>query len=250
MSMGAMRFMRALSSVVVLAAAAASAFATPPAQNSNLNSAIIPPTAHYAGLTYGEWLAGLNEWILEVPAADNPILLGNEDKIATDQPRHVWFLANAQPVVDRHFTVPAGKALFASIFSVEVDNFICVDPDTKYTTDELREIAKSIVDSFTDIEVEVDGVPVSDVAAYRSTSPQFASTLPDNNIAQYFGCTDAVPDTYGPMVADGYALLLAPLPVGDHTIHIAGLVIADPSDPSKDVDVDVTWRITVATPHN
>jgi hypothetical protein len=64
MSMGAMRFMRALSSVVVLAAAAASAFATPPAQNSNLNSAIIPPTAHYAGLTYGEWLAGLNEWIL------------------------------------------------------------------------------------------------------------------------------------------------------------------------------------------
>ena len=39
-----------------------------------------PPSVRYAGLTYGEWLAGFNKWILEVPAADNAILLGNEDR--------------------------------------------------------------------------------------------------------------------------------------------------------------------------
>src|ERR1043166_3148582 len=118
-----MSLVRALSPVLVLATVASSALSAPPAPNGNPNPGIIPPNAHYAGSTYGEWLAGLNEWILEVPAAENLILLGNEDKIAAGQPRQVWFLANAQPVVDRHFTVPAGKALFASIFAVEVDNF-------------------------------------------------------------------------------------------------------------------------------
>ena len=113
---------------------------------------------------------------------------------------------------------------------------------TRTTVDELRAIAKSIVDSFTDIEVQVDGVPVEDIAAYRSTSPVFFSTTVEQ-------ICEAVPGTYGPMVADGYALLLAPLSVGEHTIHISGVVVVDPSDPSNDVDVDVTWHITVA-PHS
>jgi hypothetical protein len=219
------------------------------AQKGNPNPGIIPPSGHYAGLTYGEWLAGLNQWYLSVPAADNPILVGNEDKIAVGQPRQVWFLSNAAPVVDRHFTVPAGKALYANIFGVEWDNFLCVDPDTSYTVDEMRGFAKSIVDSFTDIEVVVDGVAVSDVAAYRATSPVFYSALPDANLLQYFGCADALPGTYGPMVADGYALLLAPPAVGEHTIHITGTVVVDPSDPSTDIDVDVMWHITIA-PHS
>ena len=247
MSTSAMRLARALSLAVVLATVPAPAFAAPPAQNGNPNPGIIPPNAHYAGLTYDEWLAALNQWILAVPAADNANLVGNEDKIAVGQPRHVWFLSNiAQPVVDRHFIIPAGTALYASIFGVAADNFLC-GPDTNYTVKQLRDIAASIVDSFTNTEVEVDGVPVNDVAAYRSTSPVFASTLPDNNVLQYVGCDDALPGTYGPMVADGYGLLLAPLSVGEHTIHIAGVVIVDPSDPSKDVNVDVRWRITVAS---
>jgi hypothetical protein len=221
---------------------AASVFAASPAHKGNPNPGIIPPNAHFHGMTYGEWLAGFNQWVFSLPAADNPIFEGNEDKIAIGQPKHVWFLANAAPVVNRHFTVPAGTALYATIFAVEWDNQICVDPDTNYTVDELRAIAKSIVDSFTDIEVQVDGVPVEDIAAYRSTSPVFFSTTVEQ-------ICEAVHGTYGPMVADGYALLLAPLSVGEHTIHISGVVVVDPSDPSKDVDVDVTWHITVA-PHS
>ena len=240
--MRAMRFARGLSLALVLAMLAASVFAASPAHKGNPNPGIIPPNAHFHGMTYGEWLAGFNQWVFSLPAADNPIFEGNEDKIAIGQPKHVWFLANAAPVVNRHFTVPAGTALYATINGVEWDNQLCVDPDTNYTVDELRAIAKSIVDSFTDIEVQVDGVPVEDIAAYRSSSPVFFSTTVEQ-------ICEAVPGTYGPMVADGYALLLAPLSVGEHTIHISGVVVVDPSDPSKDVDVDVTWHITVA-PHS
>jgi hypothetical protein len=86
--------------------------------------------------------------------------------------------------VNRHFTIPTGTALYATIFVVELDNFLCVDPDTNFTTAELREGAKSIVDLLTDIEVQVDGTPVDNIGAYRSTSPEFASTLPADNLLQ------------------------------------------------------------------
>lgn len=107
--------------------------------------------------------------------------------------------------------------------------------------DELRDIAKSIVDSLQDIEVQVDGIPVDDVTAYRATSPVFSATTVEQ-------ICEAMPGDYGPMVADGCALLLAPLSVGVHTIHMSAVVVVDPSDPSMNVPVDIMWYITVA-PH-
>jgi hypothetical protein len=236
--MRAMRFARGFPLALVVAMLAASVLAAPPALKGNPNPGIIPPNAHFHGMTYGEWQAAAMQWIFSLPAADNPIFEGNEDKIANGQPKHVWFLANAAPIVNRHFTVPAGTGLYAVVNVVEWDNQICVDPDTNYTVDELRELAESFVDAFTDIEVQVDGVPVENIAAYRKTSPVFFSTTVEQ-------ICEAPPGTYGPMVADGYALLLAPLSVGEHTIHISGVVIVNPS---TNIDVDVTWHITVV-PH-
>jgi hypothetical protein len=207
---------------------------------------IVPPSGKLQGKTYGEWLAGFNQWVYGVPTADNATLLGNEDKLAIGQPKHVWFLGNLSPVVERHFVVPSGKALYFTIFGVEWDNFLCVEPDTNLSVAELRAIAKSIVDTMTDIEVTIDGVAVPDVRAYRSTSPVFALTLPDDNVVQsVFGCADAQPGTYFPVVADAYALLLKPLPIGEHTTRTTALVIVDPTDRSQDVHVDVRWTITV-----
>ena len=212
------------------------------AQQGNPNPRIVPPNAVYDGLTYGEWMAKFNQWYLSIPASVNPLILGNEKYLSIGQPEHLWFLGNTEPVVERHFVVPAGTALFATIFIVEWDNLLCVDPDTNYTVDELRALAKSVVDSFTDIQVEVDGVPVKDVAQYRSTTPVFSVTLSDENFPQSIGCTDVLPGTYGPMVADGYALILPPLPVGEHTVHEAGVL--------HDIVVDVTWHIAVVPPNH
>jgi hypothetical protein len=57
-------------------------------------------------------------------------------------------------------------------------------------------------------------------------------TMPDGNV---FGIAAG---TYGPMVTDGYYLMLTPLPAGEHTIHFtAGLGDAVP--------MDVTYHLTV-----
>jgi hypothetical protein len=56
--------------------------------------------------------------------------------------------------------------------------------------------------------------------------------LPDGNI---FG----VPaDTYGPMVTDGYYLMLAPLSAGAHTIHFTASL-------GGGFHLDVTYHLTV-----
>ena len=210
---------------------------------------IIPPDGHFHGLTYGEWQVKYNQWVYGVSSADNATLLGNEDTLAVGQPKHLWFLSNTSPVVDRHFVVPKGKALWLTIFGVEWDNFLCAEPDTHYTVAELRDITKSIVDSMTDIEVTIDGVPVDNIMAYRSITPEFSLNLPDHNVLlDVFGCTDALAGTYGPAVGDARALILKPLPVGDHSVHIAAVVVVDPSDPTQNVEVDILWRISVV-PH-
>jgi len=209
-------------------------------QADKSHTGIIPINARYGGFTYGEWMAKMNQWALSIPAADNPTIPGNEAKIATAQPEHVWFLMEwiLSPTTEVHYTVPAGRALFVPLFVQEVDDFLCIDPPGTSTVDQLREAAKGVVDGITELRDEIDGVPVRDVTEYRTTSPVFFSTLPDHNLVQdLFGCANGA-GTYGPMVADGYALLLAPLSVGEHTLHESFLF----SDP-----IDITFHIT-ATP--
>jgi len=108
---------------------------------------------------------------------------------------------------------------------------------------------KDIVDRLTHIQVEIDGVPVKDVEQYRATTPVFDLTLPevappDQNIIEFFGCSNP-PGTYGPCVAEAYALILAPLSVGEHTIHET--LCSDDLFPSP--CVDITWHITVVPGH-
>jgi hypothetical protein len=211
------------------------------------NPGIIPIQARFGGLSYGEWQNRLWQWTYSLPASINPTLIGNEAEIALGQPKELWFLfnLNGSLPIERHFTVPAGTALFACIISGEWDNYICVDPPTDFNADNLRSIAGSAIDQVSSIEVEIDGVPIHDVMQYRSTGPVFDLVLPsfapaDQNVAQFFGC-DTPPGTYSPAIADGYNLILAPLPPGEHVIHekiCSATLFPVPC-------AEVTWHITV-----
>ena len=185
------------------------------------NPRIIQPDGRYAGLTYGDWLAKSFQLQYANPVPDNSAILGNEDKLPIGQPDQLWILQTVSPPPqERHFTVPAGKALYITIFTWESDNFLCVEPNTSLSVPELRALASSMVDAIPGpFRVYVDGRQVENVAQYRATSPVFNATLPDNNVLQFEGCADALPGTYGPMVADGYALILPPPAVGEHTIR-------------------------------
>jgi hypothetical protein len=101
--------------------------------------------------------------------------------------------------------------------------------------------------SASELHASVDGVPVGDLdpattpyracagPAARCTGPAFSIALPDNNL---LGLPAGI---WAPAVADGYYLLLSPLPPGPHTINFGGT--GNFGGPFSE---DITYNLTVS----
>ena len=101
----------------------------------------------------------------------------------------------------------------------------------------MAEWAASLIEN---IVCEVDGVALQSLETYRVVSPTaFSLTVPDDNVFDLWGVpTDA--GTYYPSVSDGYYVMLAPLPVGEHVIRLLGEI------PLFEFSQDITFNLTVA----
>ena len=190
--------------------------------SANPNPKVFPPHSVAYGMTYGEWSARWWQWAVSMPVDHNP--LADTADCSTGQLGPVWFLggsfAVAPPIGPRKCNVPPGKALFFPIVNVDCSSLEFGD-FYGGTPEERRACAKGIIDGttvggpITDLATEIDGVSLGDLTIYRAPSPDFHFVAPDNNLL-------GVPGGSGEMAADGYYLLLAPLPPGQHTIHFKG----------------------------
>lgn len=204
------------------------------AEAKNLNPGVISPKASPHGMTYEEWAARWWQWALSAPVPVNPLLDTTGEDCAVGQTGKVWFLAGTlgSGSVTRTCTVPVGTALF---FPVLNSAFIATEPFE--TESYVHEQVTARVDTYdvSSLAVEVDGKSIEGLGSYRAHSPTFDITLPENNL---FG---APAGTYGPSAADGYWLMLRPLPPGEHTVHIHGVF------PNGGV-LDVTYTLFVVHP--
>lgn len=241
------RFSGSVLKLVTLLALLVGSVSDTRAETGSHNPRVIPPNASYGGHTYGEWQALAYQWLDSVPAPENPVIPGNDAMIGNGQTGPVWFILTAitGSTVERDFTIPPGKGLCVFIVSAEWDNVLCTEPPTDYSVDQLRSLAAGYIDSYGDIEVQIDGVPINNVQQYRSTTPVFSLTLPADNIDEFFGCSNGA-GTYGPCVADGYTLLLPPPSIGEHIIDEKMVQHVVPGDPSQDLHFEFIFRITVA----
>ena len=74
--------------------------------------------------------------------------------------------------------------------------------------------------------------------SYYKESPLYTfGPLPADNPLYASGLTSAVAGSTSPSVATGYAVILAPLPVGTHTLHFGGSI--------PGFILDITYHITV-----
>lgn len=169
---------------------------------------VFAPGDVVAGATLGEWSAPQWQWVLSQPIGANPGQDPTGASCGDGQDGPVFFLPHNFPPC----RVPAGTVIFVPIVGTECST---VEPPPFTGTNEvdLRTCATVDVDRYTTIIVRIDGEAVPDVESFRGASPRFTLTLPEHNVL------GVAPGT-AEAVADGYQLLLAPLPPGAHEIMV------------------------------
>jgi hypothetical protein len=219
---------------------------------SNLgNPGVIPPHAKPYGKSYGEWGARLIQWLFSIPASDNP-LLNPAASCSVGQSGPVWFLPpNTGGVNTAYCAVPAGKSIFFALLA-NFANYPCPFPNYEPVPgqslqDFLTQVAKDFANHATRLQVEVDGVPLRNLFGYRATSDLFNITF-DPSLLFLDPCATGSPQ---PAVSDGYFIMLAPLPVGTHTIHVFAEVVFTQAQDGFDLTLtfENNFNLTVA-PHN
>src|SRR5918992_163213 len=73
----------------------------------------------------------------------------------------------------------------------------------------------SLSSTSTNLDASVDGVKIENLQQYRAVSPQFDLILPNSNV---FGLTPGTTRS----VADGFWIILQPLPAGKHEVGFSG----------------------------
>jgi hypothetical protein len=226
------------------------------ADNEDQGETVVAPHSEVKGRTLGEWSAIWWKWAYAIPTDDNPLLDQTGDKAKFGDVGPVFFLAglfgpmSVNGSVTRKVTIPENKYIFFPLVNVVDDNVGngCVPatpPNTtpcagRLTVDQLFAQINGFF-NVTALHASIDGEQVSDLFAHRETSPAFSYTfqLTDNMAATLgYAGVDAA-GTVFPAVADGYYLMLRPLPAGQHVINFGGVLNGG--------TLDVTYQVTVTS---
>ena len=190
---------------------------------------ILPPDQPWDGLTRGEWDARWFQWTVSLPVDVNPALDTTGERCGYGQSGSVFFLpVNADPSaaeggdifaqeppqpVERTCVVAEGTAIYANPVSFDCST---AEPPPFFgrTEDELRACANAWLDKATDYQASINGHDVGDLEAYRSGSPLFTLTFPENNL---FGAEPVVAQA----VSAAYSFIIAPPPPGEYKIVLS-----------------------------
>lgn len=224
------------------------------------NPGVLPPQSRAFGATYGEWAARWWQWMGPIPAEISPGWDTTGEFAATDQSGHVWFLADCAPFllgpddsITRRCDIPAGKALFFPVCAlpwatIPGYDYPIQDPPidpvewTLENLDWIRALMASYKDGVSEMFCEIDGRRIQNLEGYNVETPVFGMYGEDTGWP-----TD--PCYYDACIGDGVYLMLAPLPVGQHTIHfrvVQWLPWFSPETPEGYTRyVDVTYDLTI-----
>jgi hypothetical protein len=197
-----------------------------------------PASPKVHGQSIGDWGLAWWQWVLNFPTASNPNVQNGPIDCDAGQSGAVWFLAGnfggalgeANPAV-RSCTVKKGKALFFPLL-----NGVFWTPEDCADEEACRTGVSVGVDAIISWTCTVDGVAcVRSVPVVRAQSAAKPLNLPEGSIAVTdFGYAAGLRPI---AVADGYWVMLDPLPSGSHTIHFTA---AGPG-----FSLDVSYTITV-----
>lgn len=203
-----------------------------------VNPGVVSVNEKPYGITYGDWTTKWWQWALSEPQITNPLIDRTGEFCATGQQPPVWFLGGTFGFskVDRSCTVPSGVALLFPVYNGECST---AEEPTKKTYAQLRDCViqgNLSPGSQLSMMASVDGREIKDLNNYRVESQLFNLSLPEHNVLGVDkGSTQAV--------ADGWFVMLEPLPNGNHTIKFKSVVI-DPTG-EQNFSTENTYNLKV-----
>ena len=224
-----------LSIAIMIVAASMLASTIVFAHADNINPGLYSIDSKPYGISYAEWTAKWEQWLISMPQQINPAADPTGKYCSQNQNGPVWFLAGtAGGPAERTCTLPATKAILFPIVNSECSY---LDTPTAKSVSDLVACAKQDPNSAINLQVTLDGHNLQQLDKYRVTSPPFNATFVPNNIFGYHaGSTQAI--------GDGFYVFLQPLSSGKHELHFSALTPPASSGGSPFI-VDVTYHLTV-----
>jgi hypothetical protein len=200
---------------------------------------VVPPMQKAFDMTYGEWTARWVQFVFGLPEADNPLNDTTGALCGKGQWGPVIFLygtTGGDPVV-RTCTIPGNKGLL-----IPLVNWFGAAPEDGATPEDVAALLQWVND-LTDVNTlvaTIDGVPVQNLQNYRFRTPVFSFTGASPNLfSNACGSPPCYEGFHEQGLAEGYYIMVNPLPPGTHTIHIHGEV------PEWGLVYDATYHLTV-----
>ena len=192
----------------------------------------LPPHSTVEGRPMDQWSASWWDWALRQSRPNDAFSDTTGVRAGVNQSGPVFFLAPTNgATVTRTFTVPAGRYLHIPVMPLLSSDL----GGNGGNEAELRQYAQQENADVT-LFASINGQAVPDLISYRVTPPPgmtYEFDAVPNNAAF------VTPGHHNLAVFDDWALMLAPLPPGTHTIRYGG------ADPSMNYTTDVTAVITV-----
>ena len=198
------------------------------------------PAEEPFGSSYGSWCEAWVKYLYSIPCNNHPLAESSDNKTEPHQEGPVFFLSGTLGgTIERTVSIPEGKGIFFPVLNY-VANYPCPYAGSKPAPgqslkDFLVRNANVMVDQGTLMSVTLDGVRISDLLPFRVTTELFYfQALPE------LTCLDpCVTGELQPGVADGYWIMLRPLPPGQHKLNYKG------SYPKLGWAMDVTYILFV-----
>ncbi|MES2797391.1 MAG: hypothetical protein V4683_15575 [Bacteroidota bacterium] len=219
--------------------------------NARLNAAagveVVPLDGSANGHTYKSLLKETWRWTLAQPMSKDPFAATDGSFHANNQPLgDVMILpSNSGGETERSISIPANMPIFFPVLGGLAWEFIN-DGNCKGNKISNENAIQHVISKFglrfnngaKNLMATIDGVPlVDDFSKYRVQTDPFVDYLhTDYNQYNSNGCIPLSQEAHGQ--ADFYALLVK-LPVGQHTIHLAGDMT------SVKFHSGITWHVNV-----
>ena len=175
------------------------------------DSYLLPPDEPVAGITQEEWSRAWWQWAGSFDYDASPVADQTGELCASKQSGKVWFLAGTYGTrrTIRTCTVPRGRHLFFPLI-----NYIVMPSTGTSTCTSVIGTAARMTDEVSHLVLEVDGVRYSGLAIHRQATRRCfdVGALAEPQVQVF------------PSAANGYYVMLRPLPPGKHTLNFGGVL--------------------------